>query len=117
MFQAAIQRMAVFGAEGSGQAFGVIKFHFAPDGSAGGYEVQSFDPNGSEGYEEIIPLKTDSRQAVTISFNGRYLLDFARAISSSSVTIKYNDQQSSVALCPATNDGCAVRYILMPCLV
>ncbi len=117
MFQAAIQRMAVFGAEGTGQAFGVIKFHFAPDGSAGRYEVQSCSPSGGEGHEEIIPLKTDLQQAVTISFNGRYLLDFARAISASSVTIKYNDQQSSVALCPATNDGCAVRYILMPCLV
>src|SRR5262249_5592478 len=49
MFQAAIQRMAVFGAEGTGSSFGVIKFHFAPNGSAGGYEVQSFDQNGSEG--------------------------------------------------------------------
>lgn len=117
MFQAAIQRMAVFGAEGSGQSFGVIKFHFAPDGSAGGYEVQSFDPSGGEGHEEIIPLQADAQQAVTISFKGRYLLDFARAISASSVTIQYNDQQSSVAICPTTNDGCAVRYMLMPCLV
>lgn len=117
MFQAAIQRMAVFGAEGTGSSFGVIKFHFAPDGSAGGHEVQSFDPNGSEGHEEIIPLAADTQEAVTISFNGRYLLEFARAISAASITIQYNDARTSVAISPATNDGCTVRYILMPCLV
>lgn len=117
MFQSAIQRMAVFGAEGTGSSFGVIKFHFAPDGSAGGYEVQSFDPNGSEGHEEIIPLAADTQEDVSISFNGRYLLEFARAISASSITIQYNDARTSVAISPATNDGCVVRYILMPCLI
>lgn len=117
MFQAAIQRMSVFGTEGNGQAFGVIKFHFAPDSSAGGYEVQSFDPSGGEGREEIVPLTADAQQAVTISFNGRYLLEFARAITASSITIKYSDEKSCVEIRPVTEDGCKVRYILMPCLV
>jgi DNA polymerase III sliding clamp (beta) subunit (PCNA family) len=117
MFQAAIQRMAVFGAEGTGSSFGVITFHFAPDGSATKYEVQSCSPGSGEGHEEIIPLTADTQEAVTISFNGRYLLEFARAISASAITIRYNDARTSVAISPTTNDGCAVRYILMPCLV
>lgn len=117
MFQAAIQRMAVFGTEGTGSSFGIIRFHFAPDGSASRYEVQSFAPGSGEGQEEILPLTADAQEAVTISFNGRYLLEFARAISASSITIQYNDARTSVALSPATDDGCVVRYILMPCLV
>jgi DNA polymerase III sliding clamp (beta) subunit (PCNA family) len=79
--------------------------------------VQSVDPNGSEGHEEIIPLNSNTQAAVTISFNGRYLLEFARAISASAITIQYNDARTSVALSPLTNDGCNVRYIMMPCLV
>ena len=117
LFQSAIQRMAVFGAEGTGSSFGVIKFHFAPNGSASKYEVQSYDPGGSESHEEIIPLTADTEEAVTISFNGRYLLEFARAISASSITIQYNDAHTSVAISPANDDGCVVRYILMPCLI
>ncbi|MBS1808805.1 MAG: DNA polymerase III subunit beta [Acidobacteria bacterium] len=117
MFQSAIQRMAVFGIEGTGTTFGVIKFHFAPDGSASRYEVQSHSPVGGEGHEEILPLTADSQAAVTIGFNGRYLLEFARAISAPSITIQYNDARTSVAISPATDDGCVVRYILMPCLV
>ena len=117
MFQAAMQRMAVFGTEGTGTAFGIIRFCVAPDGNAHPYEVQSCAPGGDEGYEEILPSTADAPEAVTISFNGRYLLEFARAISASSVTIQYNDARTSVALLPATDDGCMVRYILMPCLV
>jgi DNA polymerase III subunit beta len=117
LFQAAMQRMGVFGTEGSGTSFGVIRFHFAPDGSASQYEVQSFAPGSGEGQEEILPLTANAQEAVTISFNGRYLLEFARAISASAITIQYNDARTSVALSPATDDGCVVRYILMPCLV
>jgi DNA polymerase III subunit beta len=117
LFQAAIQRMAVFGTEGTGAAFGLIRFHFAPDGSANQYEVQSVAPGSGEGSEEIIPLTADTQEAITISFNGRYLLEFARAISASTITIQYNDARTSVALLPATDDGCVVRYILMPCLM
>ncbi|MBL8206004.1 MAG: DNA polymerase III subunit beta [Blastocatellia bacterium] len=117
MFQAAIQRMAVFGTEGTGSSFGVIRFHFAPDGSTSRYEVQSFAPGSGEGQEEILPLTADAQEAVTISFNGRYLLDFARTISASAITIQYNDARTSVAISPATDNGCVVRYILMPCLV
>jgi len=117
MFQTAIQRMAVFGTGGTGTSFGVIKFHFAPDGSASKYEVQSHSPDGGEGHEEILPLTADTQAAITISFNGRYLLEFARAISASAITIRYNNARTSVVISPTTNDGCIVRYILMPCLV
>lgn len=117
MFQAAIQRMAVFGTEGESSSFGVIKFHFAPADEADLYEVQSRSPSGGEGSEEILPLTADPQAAVTIGFNGRYLLEFARAITADAFTIQYNDDKTCIAITPTTNDGCAVRYILMPCLV
>lgn len=117
LFQAAIQRMAVFGAEGEGSSFGVIKFHFAPAGDADVYEVQSRSPSGSEGSEEILPLAAAAQAAVTIGFNGRYLLDFARAMTAEAFTIQYNDDKTCIAITPITNDGCVVRYILMPCLL
>jgi DNA polymerase III sliding clamp (beta) subunit (PCNA family) len=52
----------------------------------------------------------------TISFNGRYLQDFARALSGSALTIKYNDEKSLAEMRPTTDDGYVTRYILMPCL-
>lgn len=116
MFQATIQRMAVFGAEGAGSSFGVIKFHVAPAGSATNYEVQSRSPSGNEGHEEIIPLAAETQATVTISFNGRYLLEFVRTVAAPTFTIQYNDARTSVAISPNSNDGCSVRYILMPCL-
>ncbi len=112
-FKEAISRMAVFGADGGDREFGMIKFHFAPDRS----ELLSVDPNDGEGKEEIIPISSAVDVETTISFNGRYLQDFARALSGSALTIKYNDENSLVELRPTTDDGYVTRYILMPCLV
>ena len=92
-FKAAINRMSVFGADGSDRDFGMIKFHFAPDR----HELLSVNPTGGEGKEAIIPISSAVDVETTINFNGRYLQDFARALSGSALTIKYN--------------------ILMPCLV
>jgi DNA polymerase III sliding clamp (beta) subunit (PCNA family) len=111
-FKAAINRMAVFGADGGDRDFGMIKFHFAPDR----HEFLSVDPNGGEGKEEIIPLSSAVDAETTISFNGSYLQDFARALSGSALTIKYNDENSLVEMRPASDDGYVTRYILMPCL-
>jgi len=111
-FKAAINRMAVFGADGGDRDFGMIKFHFAPDR----HELLSVDPNGGEGKEEIIPLSSAVDVETTISFNGRYLQDFARALSGSALTIKYNDEHSLVEIRPTTDDGYVTRYVLMPCL-
>ena len=110
-FKEVINRMAVFGADGGNHSFGMIKFHFAPDR----YELLSLDSNGGEGEEEIIPLSFAVDAKTTISFNGRYLQDFARTLSGSALTIKYDDENSVVELCPASDDGYVARYILMPC--
>jgi DNA polymerase-3 subunit beta len=111
-FKVAINRMAVFGADGGDRDFGMIKFHFAPDR----HELFSVAPNGGEGKEEIIPLSSTVDAETTISFNGRYLQDFARALTGSALTIKYNDERSLVEMRPSADDGYVTRYILMPCL-
>jgi len=111
-FKAAINRMSVFGADGGDRDFGMIKFHFAPDR----HELHSIDPNGGEGKEEIIPISSAIDIETTISFNGRYLQDFARALSGSALTIKYNDEHSLIEMRPTADDGYVTRYILMPCL-
>jgi len=111
-FKAAINRMSVFGADGSDRDFGMIKFHFAPDR----HELISVNPNGCEGKEEIIPISSAVDVETTINFNGRYLQDFARALSGSALTIKYNDEHSLVEMRPTTDDGYVIRYILMPCM-
>jgi len=110
-FREAINRMSVFGIDGGHHNFGLIKFRFAPDS----YELQSVDTSGSEGREEITPLSTSATTETTISFNGRYLQDFARTLTSASLTIKYTDENSCVEFRPASDDGCLTRYILMPC--
>ncbi|MGH9936735.1 MAG: DNA polymerase III subunit beta, partial [Blastocatellia bacterium] len=53
-FKAAINRMSVFGADGSDRDFGMIKFHFAPDR----HELLSVNPTGGEGKEAIIPISS-----------------------------------------------------------
>jgi len=111
-FKAAINRMSVFGADGGDRDFGMIKFHFEPDR----HEFLSINPSGGEGKEEIIPISPTVDVETTISFNGRYLHDFARALSGSALTIKYNDEHSLVEMRPTTDDGYVTRYILMPCL-
>lgn len=111
-FKAAINRMSVFGAEGGDRDFGMIRFHFSQDR----HELLSVNPNGGEGEEEIIPRSSTVDAEKTISFNGRYLQDFAHTLSGSELTIKYNDENSLVELRPTTNDGYVIRYILMPCL-
>jgi DNA polymerase III subunit beta len=111
-FKAAINRMSVFGADGGDRDFGMIKFHFSPDIQ----EILSVAPNGGEGKEEVIPTSSTVDVETTISFNGRYLQDFARALSGSALTIKYNDENSLVEMRPTTYDGYVTRYILMPCM-
>ncbi|MGE0131520.1 MAG: DNA polymerase III subunit beta [Blastocatellales bacterium] len=111
-FKEVVNRMSVFGVDGGNREFGMIKFHFSPDR----HELLSVDPTGGEGKEEIIPLSSAVNVETTISFNGRYLQDFARALSGSALTIKYNDENSLVELRPTTDDGYVTRYILMPCL-
>jgi DNA polymerase III subunit beta len=44
LFQAAMQRMAVFGAESTGSSFGVIKFHFAPMAAQAGTKCRALIP-------------------------------------------------------------------------
>lgn len=116
IFKDAVNRMAVFGADNSRRNFGLIKFHLAPDTC----EMQSMDSQGSEGQEEITLLSSGADEEITLSFNGRYLQDFARTVSGPLLTIRYNDEISSIEFCPTddNNDGSFFKkYILMPCRV
>jgi DNA polymerase-3 subunit beta len=109
-FNSTINRMAVFGADRGGPKSGLIKLHFAP----GGCEMLGIDNNGGESREEIIPLSPGAGGELVINFNGRYLHDFARALSGSSLTIKYNDGNSPAEFCLANDEGYVSRYVLMP---
>jgi DNA polymerase-3 subunit beta len=111
-FKEAVNRMSVFGVDGGDRDFGMIKFHFTPDS----HEILSLNRNGGEGKEEIIPISSAVDMENTISFNGRYLQDFARALAGSALTIMYNDEHSLVEMRPITEDGYVTRYILMPCM-
>lgn len=111
-FRAAITRVAIFGADGDGQNFGLIKLLLKQDAC----ELAGTDPHGGESQEEVLPLTAASAEA-TISFNGRYLQDFARTVSGSHLTIRYNDADSSVEFRPVDTNGLQARYILMPCRV
>lgn len=111
-FRAAITRVAIFGADGDGQNFGLIKLLLKQDAC----ELAGAFPHGGESQEEVLPLTAASAEA-TISFNGRYLQDFARTVSSSHLTIRYNNADSSVEFRPADTNGLQARYILMPCRV
>jgi DNA polymerase III sliding clamp (beta) subunit (PCNA family) len=101
--------MSIFGASGGSQSFGLIKFHLGPDVC----EMLSADHNGSEGQEEITLHSTSPDQEITLSFNGRYLQDFARGMSGSELVIRYSDENSSVEFGPAETNN--EKYILMPC--
>jgi DNA polymerase III subunit beta len=111
-FKEAINRMSIFGSDGGDRDFGMIKFHFTPDS----HELLSVDRNSGEGKEEILPISSAVDMENTISFNGRYLQDFARALSGSALTIMYNDERSLVEMRPITEDGYVTRYILMHCM-
>ena len=110
-FRAAVTRMAIFGADGTEQNFGLIEFLLKPDAC----ELAGADPHGSESHEEVTPLAPVISEQTTITFNGRFLQDFARTISGAPLTIRFNDANSSVEFCPVENGGLHSRYILMPC--
>ncbi len=111
-----VQQMSVLGSDSNGGDFGHIKFHFTPNGEAG-YEMQCRDPQGSEGREQFEPLNAAAQQSVTISFNGRFLAEFAKTMPDAPVTIGYNDDRNSVVLWLTVEDGYEVRYIVMPALI
>jgi len=108
-FKEAVARMSIFGASNSSRSFGLIKFHLGPDIC----EMLSDDHNGSEGQEEIVLLSVCPEEEITLSFNGRYLQDFARTVSGSELVIRYNDENSSVEFSPSDTNN--EKYILMPC--
>jgi DNA polymerase III subunit beta len=110
-FRAAVTRMAIFGADGTEQNFGLIEFLLTPETC----ELAGANQNGSESHEEVTPLSPVISENTTITFNGRFLQDFARTIPSEPLTIRFNDANSSVEFCPVENGGLHSRYILMPC--
>lgn len=110
-FSAAVARMAIFGAEGTEQNFGVIEFLLTPETC----ELAGANQHGSESHEEVTPLAPVISENMTITFNGRFLQDFARTISTSALTIRFNNANSSVEFRPEENGGLHSRYILMPC--
>lgn len=111
-FRAAITRTAIFGADGTEHNFGLIKLLL----KEAVCELWGTNPHGGESQEEVLPLSPVNVET-TISFNGRYLQDFARAISGSHLTIRFNDADSSVEFRPTDTSGLQSRYILMPCRI
>jgi DNA polymerase III subunit beta len=112
-FRAAVTRMAIFGADGTEQNFGLIELQLKPDVC----ELAGANPYGSESHEEMTPLTPVNSEETKFTFNGRFLHDFARTISNTPLTIRFNDANSSVEFQPVETGGLHSRYILMPCRI
>ena len=84
----------------------------------GGDDKFSFLPRNRQLHGQMLrdELNAAAEQAVTISFNGRFLAEFAKTMPDALVTIGYNDDRNSVALWMTVEDGYEVRYVVMPCI-
>lgn len=65
-----------------------------------------------EGYDEI-EAELEGR-AITVGFNGNFIIDFLTHIESDKIKIEYNDGESAFQLKPSGHQEVAFQYILMP---
>ena len=69
-------------------------------------------PEKGEGYDEI--AIEYSGKAVSVGFNGNFILDFLTHIGSEKLSIGVNDSESSFLFKPLDNGGSHFIYIVMP---
>lgn len=62
---------------------------------------------------EEVRVESMLGQALTVSFNGKYMTDILRAVSSASVTIRFSDRLGPIVAAPAEQDPSSL-YLLTP---
>ncbi len=100
----AIRRVALLSSERSH----AIKIHI----DAGKVEISSSSPEHGAA-SETLSVEFEG-QALDISFNAQYLIDFLGVANSDSVALEFKDGLSQAVLSPVGADGCDYTYVIMP---
>lgn len=100
----AIRRVALLSSERSH----AIKIHI----DAGKIEITSSSPEHGEA-SETLSVEYEG-QALDISFNAQYLLDFLGVANTESVALEFKDGLSQAVLRPVDANGCDYTYVIMP---
>jgi len=80
--------------------------------SSEGVELSASSPEYGEAKEQI---ENDYKgEAISIGFNGQYLLDFLGAAAEGPISIELKDEQSAGQLRPLADDQYRYRYVIMP---
>jgi DNA polymerase III subunit beta len=80
--------------------------------SSEGVELSASSPEYGEAKEQI---ENDYKgEAISIGFNGQYLLDFLGAAADGPISIELKDEQSAGQLRPLGDEQYRYRYVIMP---
>src|ERR1700722_3453829 len=85
-----------------------VKFSVSPEG----VELSASSPEYGDGRETI--EKEYKGDALSIGFNGQYLLDFLAAAADGPISVELKDEQSAGQLRPLGDDLYRYRYVIMP---
>ena len=85
-----------------------LKFSVSPEG----VEFSASSPEYGEAKENI--EKDYKGDAISIGFNGQYLLDFLAAAVEGPISIELKDEQSAGQLRPLADENYRYRYVIMP---
>ncbi len=85
-----------------------VKFSVTPEG----VELSASSPEYGDARETI--EKEYKGDALSIGFNGQYLLDFLAAAADGPISVELKDEQSAGQLRPLGDDLYRYRYVIMP---
>ncbi len=102
----AIQRVAQFSDERSNS----VRIRLAK------HEFKISSSNAETGESEDVVQTSYAGESALMAFNSQYLLEFLKAVESSSVRLEFKDGQSASELRPEDTvpNDCAYRYVVMP---
>jgi DNA polymerase-3 subunit beta len=100
----AVRRVALLSNERSR----AVKIQIAP----GRVDVTSSSPELGEA-TETLPVEYTG-EAMQISFNAQYVLDFLSAVSTDVVSLELKDEVSQAVMKPVGADSCDYTYVIMP---
>jgi DNA polymerase III subunit beta len=80
--------------------------------SSEGVELSASSPEYGEAKEQI--EKDYKGEAISIGFNGQYLLDFLGAAADGPISVELKDEQSAGQLRPLADEQYRYRYVIMP---
>ncbi len=101
--QQVLRRILIFKTRNNG-----VMFKFSRDKLV----LERTAPEKGEGYDEI-PIEFQGK-ALSVGFNGNFILDFLAHTDSPKISISMNDSESSFMFKPALGEGVNFIYIVMP---